>query len=267
VSAGQQVDPPGAPAGPRRAAAAARLVFTAGGLAVAAALAVGVAYAVGGRNGAPLAAAVAARLSGASGPSAARIRRGAAEIEFPATIESFRFNHDLFMPGYHAVVWRGGRAAGMSLLRAEVTDVEVLEALEQLGARPGNALGMETWNRRHDPHDPAPDQVIAGPPVEVLVRLPGAPQPLPLGELLSDPGGRGVEMRFGGHRANIPLWHSGCIVCLYSCPGSKVGNARYTVRDYVRGTTRFRARGDRLPRDGTEVGVILRLAGPPARGG
>jgi len=67
-------------------------------------------------------------------------------------------------------------------------------------------------------------------------------------------------MRFGGHRANIPKWKSGCVVCLYSCPGSKVGNARYTVRDWVKETTRFRVRKDApLPADGGRVSVIFRL--------
>jgi hypothetical protein len=204
-------------------------------------------------------------IRGGAGPSGGTGGSGGnGEIEFQATLAAFRFNHDLFMPGYHAVVWRGGRAAGPALLRAEVTDVEVLDALEGLGVRPGNALGMESWDRRKDPRSTAPDQVIAGTPVEILVRLPGQ-EPQPLAGLLSDTGGRGLEMRFGGHRANIPLWHSGCIVCLYSCPGSKVGNARYTVRDYVRDTTRFRARTERLPPDGTKVGVILRLTAAAAR--
>lgn len=58
---------------------------------------------------------------------------------------------------------------------------------------------------------------------------------------------------------NIPRWKSGCVVCLYSCPGSKVGNARYTVRDYEKGTTRFRVRPGVLPEDGGRVGVVLRL--------
>jgi heterodisulfide reductase subunit C len=49
----------------------------------------------------------------------------------------------------------------------------------------------------------------------------------------------------------------GCVVCLFSCPGSKVGNRTYTVRDYVQGTTRFRVREAVLPDDGTEVTVIL----------
>ena len=45
------------------------------------------------------------------------------------------------MPGYHLIVWKDGGAAPAALFRAEVTDVQVLDALEKLGARPGNALG------------------------------------------------------------------------------------------------------------------------------
>jgi hypothetical protein len=189
-------------------------------------------------------------------------RLSATEIEFTATVAASSFNRRFPMPGYHAIVWRDGRAAHATLFRADVTDLQVLDALEALGAKPGDALGMATWDERQDPRSTAPDRVIAGPPVEVLVRLPGRPRPVPLGDLLEDRGGRGVELRFGGHRANIPKWHSGCIVCLYSCPGSKLGNARYTVRDYTKDETRFRARTELLPPDGTRVGIVVRLLAP-----
>jgi hypothetical protein len=199
-----------------------------------------------------------------SPPGPARVdRRGDREVEFPATVSRKAFERELLgvgMPGYHLIVWKDGGAAMAALFRAEVTDTQVLDALEKLGARPGNALGMATWDERKDAKSKAPDQVIAGPPVEILIRVPGRPEPLTLDQILEDPGGRGFDMRFGGHRANIPKWKSGCVVCLYSCPGSKVGNARYTVRDWVKGTTRFRVRkGAPLPADGEKVGVVFRL--------
>lgn len=191
------------------------------------------------------------------------LRVGAREVEFPATVSRRAFERELLglgMPGYHLIVWKSGKAAPAALFRAEVTDLQVLDALESLGARPGNALGMATWDERKDPSSQAPDRVIAGPPVEILVKVPGRPEPLTLGEILEDPGGRGFDMRFGGHRANIPKWKSGCVVCLYSCPGSKVGNARYTVRDWVKGTTRFRVKpGAPLPADGGRVTIVFRL--------
>lgn len=184
------------------------------------------------------------------------------DVEFPAVVTRGSFERELLgmgMPGYHLIVWKDGGAAMASLFRAEVTDAQVLDALERLGAKPGNALGMATWEERKDPKSKAPDKVIQGPPVEILVRVPGRSAPLTLSQILEDPGGRGFDMRFGGHRANIPKWKSGCVVCLYSCPGSKIGNARYTVRDYVEGTTRFRVKEGVLPEDGTRVGIVLRL--------
>jgi hypothetical protein len=191
---------------------------------------------------------------------AGTIRVSGRQIEFPAVVTADAFEREVLgMPGYHLIVWKGGRAAHAALFRAEVTDTEVLDALERLGARPGNALGMATWEERKDASSKAPDQVIAGPPIEILVRVPGREQPLTLEEILEDPGGRGFDMRFGGHRANIPKWKSGCVVCLYSCPGSKVGNARYTVRDYMKETTRFRVRQGVLPVDGERVSVVFRL--------
>jgi hypothetical protein len=191
-------------------------------------------------------------------PSAVRVAGRA--IEFPAVVTRASFERELLgMPGYHLIVWKDGGAARAALFRAEVTDVEVLNALERLGAKPGNALGMAAWEERKDPSSKAPDQVIQGPPVEILVRVPGRKEPLRLDQILQDPGGRGFDMRFGGHRANIPKWKSGCVVCLYSCPGSKIGNARYTVRDYEKETTRFRVRPRVLPEDGTRVTIVFRL--------
>ncbi len=189
------------------------------------------------------------------------ITRRQGEIELTATVHAASFDRGRMM-GYHAIVWKGGRSAHAALLETDVSDRDVAAALEAIGARAGDNLRMDAWEKRDDPKSPEPDTVIAGSPVEVLLRLPGKGDPVPLSAVLDDRAGRGIELRFGGNAANIPKWKSGCIVCLYSCPGSKVGNARYTVRDYAKGVTRFRVRPGVLPADGTAVGVILRLAGP-----
>lgn len=182
------------------------------------------------------------------------------EIEFSATVHAKAFNESWIMPAYHAIVWKGGHAAHAALFQAEVSDTQVLDALESLGAKPGDNLPMAAWEERNNPANPAPDRVIAGPAVEILLRLPGRAELVPLTAVIEDPAGRGLAMRLGGNRANISKWKSGCLVCLYSCPGSKVGNARYTVRDYARGVTRFKARKGTLPVDGTRIGVVLRIA-------
>jgi len=202
----------------------------------------------------------AAPILGSEKPTGRLVVRPPREIEFTATVNAKAFNSNWTMPGYHAIVWKDGGAAHAALLEADVTDRQVLEALEDLGAKAGNNLPMEAWEQRKNAKHAAPDLVIAGPGVEVLLKLPGHEAPVPLGSVLEDPGGRGLALRFGGNAANIPKWKSGCIVCLYSCPGSKVGNAKYTVRDYASDATRFRVRPGVLPPDGTPVRVILRLA-------
>ena len=185
--------------------------------------------------------------------------RAPSEVEFTAVVNAKAFDSGRAMPGYHAVVWSGGRMAHAGLLQADVSDTQILDALKSLQAIPGNNLPMEVWEERKNPKDPAADTIISGPAVQVLLRLPARADLVPLASVLEDSGGRGIEMRFGGNAANIPKWKSGCIVCLYSCPGSKIGNARYTVRDYTKDVTRFRAKPDALPPDGTRIGVVLRL--------
>ncbi len=183
-------------------------------------------------------------------------------IELPAVVERARFERELLgfgMPGYHFLVWNDGGAAGAALFRSRVSDRAILAALERLGLKPGNALGMESWDDRNVARSGASDKLIAGPSLEVLVRLAGTQKLLGIGDILRDPAGRGFDMRFGGHEGNIHLSHSGCLICLYSCPGSKIGNRAYTVRDYTKKTTEFRVRDGVLPSDGTEVTIVLRL--------
>ena len=192
-------------------------------------------------------------------PTASVVAVSGSSIEFPAVVTATGFEEESDMAGYHFIVWHGGRAASRSLFRTEVSDVQVLDAIEALGAVPGNALSIDTWDERYEPNSTAPDKLIEGPPVDLYVIIPGQSEPLALEDILLDPGQRGFDMRFGGHRANIGQWHSGCVVCLYSCPGSKIGNASYTVREFVDGATRFRVRPGVLPEDGTEVTIRVEL--------
>jgi hypothetical protein len=166
------------------------------------------------------------------------------------------------MPGYHLLVWDEGRSANNALFVTSASDVAFHESLVRVGARPGNALKMDTWEDRKNPESRAPERIIEGTPMDISVIWEGLDGPVRISNLLGNPGGRGFDFRFGGHLENSPIWQSGCGVCLYSCPGSKVGNAAYTVRDYVNDTTTFRAREDALPKSGTPVWIIFTLRDP-----
>jgi hypothetical protein len=161
-------------------------------------------------------------------------------------------------PHYHAVVWKGGGAAGEALLAAYVNDATFHDALVSIGAVPGNNLTMDAWNQRWNPDSRSPDTGVEGTPLDVLVRWEGLKDPLPLADMLTDSAGRGIDMRFGGNKSLIHEWHSGCIACLYSCPGGKVSNRSYTIRDYVLGTTRFSVNRAVVPEGKRKAEVIFR---------
>lgn len=182
------------------------------------------------------------------------------EVRILAKYQPDKFSGLLrFVPNYHLLVWDDGRAAREALFETPVPDIALITALEQFGAVAGNNLTMEAWDKRKDAKHPAPQTKIAGAPVEISVWWKNLAAPKPLSELLHDPGGRGLDFRFGGNKDLIKHWHSGCLVCLYSCPGSKVGNAAYTVRDYSTGATKFTPRAERLPPAGSDVALIFRL--------
>jgi hypothetical protein len=161
-------------------------------------------------------------------------------------------------PNYHAVVWKGGGAAGEALLASYADDASFHDAMVSIGAVPGNNLTMAAWNDRKDPASRAPDTRVEGSLVDVFVWWDGLSSPLPLADLLTDSAGKGIDMRFGGNKALIPEWHSGCIACLYSCPGGKVSNHSYTIRDYVKGTTKFSVNWNVVPKGNRQAVVIFR---------
>jgi len=161
-------------------------------------------------------------------------------------------------PNYHAVVWKGGGAAGEALLASYADDGAFYDAMISIGAVPGNNLTMAAWNDRKNPNSTAPDKRVEGTLVDVFVWWEGLSSPLPLADLLTDSAGKGIDMRFGGNKALIPEWHSGCIACLYSCPGGKVSNHAYTIRDYVNGTTKFSVKTNAVPKDKRQAVVIFR---------
>ncbi len=77
--------------------------------------------------------------------------------------------------------------------------------------------------------------------------------------MLVDSAGLGLDMRFGGNKALIAEWQSGCIICLYSCPGGKISNRAYTIRDYVKSPQNFSVDFSRVPKGNHKALVIVRL--------
>ena len=193
------------------------------------------------------------------------VRKDQREVLIAGYVQAKKYNQEPLLPhshvkNWHAVVWEGGEVKKTDILFVSYADdLSVHEALSALGAVPGNNLSADTWERRGQRHHPEPNKRVEGTPVKVFISWEGASRTYSLPELVKDPGGKGITLKFGGQKDLIPVWKSGCIVCLYSCPGGKVSNAAYTANDYLFKATRFTAREDILPPDGTEVIITLSL--------
>ena len=185
----------------------------------------------------------------------------AKEIRLLAHLQPSAFGEGWFkqLPGHHAVTWKGGKKAGEALLTTYTSDADLYDAMVALGAKPGNNLTQATWDERDDARSSAPRARVEGTRVSVLVWWEGLNKPLALEKLLIDPNGKGIDLRFGGQKALIPVWRSGCIVCLQSCPGAKISNRSYTIRDYVEGKATFRVNPSVVPRGERVAVVIIRL--------
>jgi len=182
-------------------------------------------------------------------------------IAFDGTIYPHRYDtHSDRQNGHHFIVWKGGRASGKALIEGDVPDPKLLEALIQLGAKAGDNLTEATWTSRDDASSKEPDEHVEGTPVAVTVEWDGTEHPIE--KLFADASAKDFEIRVGGHAALIPIWKSGCITCLFSCPGGRTSNAKYTIRDQAKDRKRFVADEAHLPKDGTKVRVHIRLLEP-----
>jgi len=205
-----------------------------------------------------IAVAAATALQSSAKPIIDRARR---EVRIPAVVQPHAMDRPFGVKGHHAIVWKGGRSKSWALFVTPVSDHDVRLALDSLGAKRGENLRPDTWNAREDPENAEPDKRVDGTKIEVFVEW--NRERVPLAHVLSEEGSAAprVDFRYGGHEAWQKEFRSGCIVCLYSCPGGAIGNHSHTIRDYVRDGVIYASRPERLPRAGTKVTIILKVGG------
>lgn len=190
------------------------------------------------------------------------VDRAAREVRFTATVQPEAMDRLFGVRGHHAIVWKGGKSHKWALFAADASDRDVRAALDAIGARRGENLTPAAWNERDDPKNAEPDKRVEGSAIEVLVEWRGSRGRVPLGRLLAEKGHAHpqLDFRYGGNEAWQKEFQSGCIVCLYSCPGGAIGNRAHPIRDYVRDGVVYASLPDRLPPAGTKVTIILRLS-------
>lgn len=199
-----------------------------------------------------------AAASAAAAPVTDRARR---EVRFTAKVQPRAMSRPFGVQGHHAIVWKGGRAKTWALFVSDESDHDVRVALERLGAKPGENLTPATWNERDNPKSAEPDKRVAGTALDVFVEWRGSGGRIPLARLLAEEGlgAPRLDLRYGGNERWQKEFKSGCIVCLYSCPGGAVGNHAHPIRDYVRDGVVYSSIPDRLPPSGTRVTIIMKV--------
>lgn len=188
------------------------------------------------------------------------VDRARNEVRITARVQPGAMSRPFGVQGHHAIVWKEGRARTWALFVADASDREVRRALESLGAKAGENLTPASWNERENPNSREPDKRVTGTPVDVLVEWRGSGGPVPLAQLIGEKGHAHPRMdfRYGGNEEWQKEFRSGCIVCLYSCPGGAIGNHAHPIRDYVRDGVVYSANKKALPRAGTRVTIILK---------
>jgi hypothetical protein len=200
-----------------------------------------------------------ASLCFASPPTDAIVDRARGEVRLPAVVHPHAMDRPFGVKGHHAIVWEGGRSKHWALFVTSVSDHDVRLALDRLGARRGENLTPATWNERDNPKSHEPDKRVEGSPIEVFLEWNG--KRVPLASVLAEEGSAipKIDFRYGGNESWQKEFHSGCIVCLYSCPGGAIGNHAHSIRDYVRDGVIYASRPERLPSAGTKVTIILKV--------
>jgi hypothetical protein len=181
------------------------------------------------------------------------------EVRFTAVVQPEAMSKWLGggVRGHHAITWRGGNAHEHALFVADASDHDVRLALDSIGAKRGENLTAASWTARNDAANHEPDKLVEGSTIDVFFEWNG--RRVPLSDVIREKGRAAPQMdfRYGGNERWQKDFQSGCIVCLYSCPGGAIGNHAHAIRDYERDGVVYEAIPERLPPAGTRVTVVL----------
>lgn len=160
----------------------------------------------------------------------------------------------------HGVVFKDGKNGEKSVLRGLADEKKFYEAMMSLGAKPGNNLTADDMKKG--------EKSIEGSKVNVFVTWDGLGKEIPFGDIIKSTDSNGNELalrpmdfRFGGNIDRAKKNNTGCVLCLDSCATGIVSNASYKAGEVeALKNVKFYGKKDVLPKDGTKVSVIFRLA-------
>lgn len=149
----------------------------------------------------------------------------------------------------HGVVFKDGSNGEKSVLRGLVSQFDFHQALLDIGAKPGNNLKMEDMKK---------SVAVTGDKLNVFVTWEGLGKEIPFSDIIKSSDPKPMDIRFGGNLENAKAKNTGCVLCLDSCAVGITSNANYVTG--ASSTVKFYGNEKVLPKDGTRVTVIFKLA-------
>jgi len=149
----------------------------------------------------------------------------------------------------HGVVAVGGSNYEKSILKGDANQIDFYNGLIEIGAKAGNNLALADMTK---------GVKVQGDKLNVFVTWDGLGKEIPFNDIIKSSAPRPMDIRFGGNLQNAKDKKTGCVLCLDSCAVGITSNASYETG--ASSTIKFYGNKDVLPKDGTKVTVIFRLA-------
>lgn len=167
------------------------------------------------------------------------------EIKMTATVNGKYFTEAT----RHGVVAVDGSNYEKSILKGDANEIDFYDALVAIGAKPGNNITIDDMKK---------GVKVEGEKLNVFVTWDGLGKEIAFNDIIKSSDSRPMDIRFGGNLENAKDKKTGCVLCLDSCAVGITSNASYETG--ASSTIKFYGNKDVLPKDGTKVTVIFRLA-------
>lgn len=157
-------------------------------------------------------------------------------------------------PTRHLVVFQGGSNGEKAILRGLTDEKKLYQAMKDIGAKPGDNLTAKDMKA-----DYKEDKKVAGDKVNVFLKWKGYDE-IPVKEAIKSDKEYTPDFRFGGNLESAKKNNTGCEICLDSCATGIISDAAWPVGTTQQKINNFYGNQKVLPKDGTKVQVIIRLA-------
>lgn len=179
------------------------------------------------------------------------VNKAQKEIEYPAEVNGTYFTQ----PTRHLCVYKNGSNGDKAILRGEASEITFYNDLKKIGAKPGNNLKPADMKAAK-----GQGKRVLGSKLNVYIKWKGH-KAVPAQKCIKASKNYKTDFRFGGNLGRAKTMNTGCVVCLDSCATGIVSDHAWpTGSTEPNHVVNFRGNSKVLPKDGTHVTMIVKLA-------